>query len=131
VTATKSKKKINSRTKGKTGELDFVHFLKDRGIDARRGQQYEGSSDSPDVVTTGGCLRDTHIEIKRTEVTAIYKWLDQANTDADICKTPVVAHRKNGERWVIIMDARDFISMMQDLDRKTPDHAAILKAVTP
>lgn len=94
------------------GELDFVHFLKDRGIEARRGQQYEGSSDSPDVIA-GGCLSDFHVEVKRTERTNLYPWLEQACTDADICKTPVVAHRRNGERWVIILDARDFIRLVE------------------
>jgi Archaeal holliday junction resolvase (hjc) len=109
-----NKKKINSRTKGKVGELELVNFLKERGIEARRGQQYEGSSDSPDVVA-GGILQNFHIEVKRVEAGSPYNWMDQANTDADLCKTPVVAHRRNGKQWLAIMDFREFLNIVQEL----------------
>jgi Holliday junction resolvase len=112
------KKKINSRNKGKCGELEFVNFLKDRGIEARRGQQYEGSSDSPDVIA-GGCMAGVHVEVKRKESGNVYDWLDQACADADMCSMPVVAHRRNGKRWIVVMDARDFINIIKEnLDAK-------------
>lgn len=103
---------INSRAKGKTAELEVVNILKARGIPARRGQQYEGSSDSPDVVA-GECMADIHLEVKRVQAGNLYNWLEQANTDADLTKTPVVVHRRNGENWVAIMDFRDFITLME------------------
>ena len=117
ATATVSKKKINSRSKGKGGELEFVHFLKDRGIEARRGQQFAGGTDSPDVVV-GGCLLGVHVEVKRKEAGNPYDWLDQACTDADICKVPIVAHRRNDKRWIVILDARDFINIMEERHAK-------------
>ena len=107
-----NKKKINSRNKGKCGELEFVNFLKERGIEARRGQQYEGSSDSPDVIA-GGIMANVHFEIKRVQAGNLYKWFEQACRDADLCKMPVVAHRRNGKPWMVIIDARDFINMME------------------
>lgn len=107
------KKKINSRTKGKVGELEFSQFLKDRGIEARRGQQYEGGSDSPDVIA-GGCMAGIHIEVKRVQSGNPYNWFEQACTDADLCKTPVVAHRRNGKPWLVILDARDFINLLRE-----------------
>jgi Holliday junction resolvase len=113
----KPKKRINSRNKGKTGELELVNFLKERGIEARRGQQYEGSSDSPDVVA-GGCLKDIHLEVKRVQSGNLYNWMDQACTDADICKMPVVAHRRNNKRWLAILDLRDFMSIVEALHAK-------------
>lgn len=108
------KKKINSRNKGKCGELELVNFLKERGIEARRGQQYEGSSDSPDVIA-GDCLRSVHLEVKRVQAGNLYNWFKQACTDADMCKIPVVAHRRNNQPWLAIMDMRDFVTIMEEL----------------
>jgi Holliday junction resolvase len=109
------KKRINSRAKGKNGELELVNFLKERGFDCRRGQQYEGSSDSPDVVTNCPALAGFHIEVKRTEAGNLYNWLKQAATDADMFKMPVVAHRRSKERWVAILDFRDFLALVNEL----------------
>lgn len=112
-----NKKRINSRNKGKCGELELVNFLKERGIEARRGQQYEGSSDSPDVIA-GGCLRDIHLEVKRVQAGNMYNWLEQACTDMDICKMPVVAHRRNGKHWIAILDLRDLITVLEKANEK-------------
>jgi len=44
---------INSKKKGKTGELELAHRLKDYGFDARRTQQFCGKGgESADVVRT-------------------------------------------------------------------------------
>ena len=43
---------INSRTKGKTGELELSKVLRDKGFAAHRGQQFKGGAGSPDVVCT-------------------------------------------------------------------------------
>ncbi len=95
------------------GELEFVNFLKDRGIEARRGQQYAGGGDSPDVMASG-CFAEVHVEVKRKESGNVYDWLDQAANDADLCSTPVVAHRRNGKRWIAIIDMRDFINIVKE-----------------
>ena len=114
----KVKKKINSRTKGKCGELELVNFLKERGIPAARGQQFKGGGDSPDVVA-GGILQNFHIEVKRVQAGNPYNWMEQACTDADLCKIPVVAHRKNNKPWLAILDMRDFINIMISVYEKT------------
>lgn len=54
-------KRINSRQKGKRGEREAAAFLKSIGIEARRGQQYSGGKDSPDLITE---LHRVHIEVK-------------------------------------------------------------------
>jgi hypothetical protein len=41
---------MNSRNKGKRGELEAAHMLTHEGFPARRGQQFSGGTDSPDVV---------------------------------------------------------------------------------
>jgi len=54
-------KRINSRQKGKRGEREAAAFLRSLGFEARRGQQFAGGGDSPDVVTS---LSNVHIEVK-------------------------------------------------------------------
>lgn len=97
---------MNSRQKGKRGELDLVDFLRAWGFMARRGQQFSGGGDSPDVVAN---LAGVHIECKRVEAGNLYGWLKQAERDAPEGKIPMVFHRRNEEQWVVIMHAADFM----------------------
>ena len=103
-------KKINSNRKGKVGELEFVHWLLDRGHYAERGVQYKGSSDSPDVITD---LKNIHFEVKRTERLSLYEAFAQADRDAGEDKIPVVMHRRNRQPWLAIMDASHFLRMVE------------------
>ena len=70
---------MNSRTKGKRGELEAAAFLTVNGIPARRGCQFSGSPDSPDIVSD--YLRGVHFEVKRTQRTDLEAWLAQAEHD--------------------------------------------------
>jgi len=100
---------INSRSKGKRGELELAEFLRRRGHDTRRGQQFAGGGDSPDVMGLPGF----HVECKRVEAGSPYKWLDQAKRDAEGSgNVPIVMHRKSRRDWVVIMDAEDFLSLI-------------------
>jgi len=98
-----------SRDKGKRGELEFAHFLTDRGYQAHRGQQYHGGPDSPDVI----CEElPFHIEVKRSEKLRIYQALNQAISEAPPGKIPIVAHRQNGKDWICILPADDLLSLI-------------------
>lgn len=100
----------NSRTKGKAGELELAKFLREHGYeDARRGQQFKGGSDSPDVAGVVGL----HLECKRTETLRLYSALAQARRDAGASTIPVVAHRSNRSQWVAIMSLEDFLVIWQ------------------
>ena len=89
-----------SRNKGKRGEREAAAALREvLGIEARRGVQYQGGPDSPDVVTD--LDSQLHIEVKRTERLSLWEALDQAQEDAGD-RPAVVLHRKNGRRWVVI-----------------------------
>lgn len=100
---------MNSRAKGKGGELELAAVLRDRGFDgARRGQQYHGGGDSPDVVGIPG----VHVECKRVEAGNLYTWLDQAIRDAG-ANLPVVAHRRNRREWVAILRLEDFLNLVR------------------
>lgn len=100
---------MNSRAKGKRGELELAAFLREHKIEARRGVQFHGGSDSPDVVTA---LGDIHIECKRVEQGNPYDWLAQAIRDADGLKVPLVAHRRNGQGWIGIMRLDDLLHIL-------------------
>lgn len=100
-----AKKKINSRQKGKAGELELANYLLARGYPARRGQQFSGGTDSPDVVCPD---LPFHIEVKRTEVTKLYDWLAQAKRD-NPSKPSLVCHRKNGGQWLAILPLDEFL----------------------
>lgn len=100
----------NSRAKGKAGELELAAYLRDHGIEARRGQQFSGGTDSPDVVTS---LNRVHFECKRTERTDLYGWMAQAISDAGD-KLPVVVHRKSREDWLAIMPLHELLKLLEN-----------------
>ena len=98
---------MNSRNKGKRGELEAAHLLKEYGYDARRGQQYAGSNGDPDVVG----LPHVHLEIKRVEKLNIDDALQQSIRDSRENEVPVVMHRKNRTEWKVTMQFVDWIEM--------------------
>ena len=71
-------KYINSKRKGKVFELECANFLKQFGFDTRRGVQYAGGFDSPDVVGVPGW----HIECKRAKARiALHQAWEQIDRD--------------------------------------------------
>lgn len=97
---------MNSRRKGKDGELELAKVLRAHGYEARRGVQYHGGADSPDVVGIEGL----HIECKRVEALNVYAAMEQADRDCGE-NVPVVMHRKNGKPWLVTMHLGDFLKI--------------------
>ena len=97
----------NSRRKGKEGELALAHFLEKYGFGSRRGQQYNGSDGSADVVG----VRGLHIECKRVERLNIDDALAQATKDARDGEIPIVFHRKNRTKWKVTLSADLFMGI--------------------
>lgn len=100
---------MNSKDKGKRGELDLVKKLKELGFPTRRGQQYCGVNGDADVVG----LKGIHIECKRTEALKLYDALAQAKHDAKD-GLPVIMHRKNNCEWVVIQPLEDWIELYKE-----------------
>lgn len=98
-----------SREKGKRGEREASNLFKEYGHDTKRGVQYHGGPDSPDVVG----LPDVHIEVKRVESLQLYKALDQSKEDSDEQDFPIVMHRKNNQDWVIIQPVEDWMLLYE------------------
>jgi hypothetical protein len=105
---------LHSRNKGKRGELEWAKFcdkyLAAIGLLSRRGQQFSGSPDSPDVKTTG---LPVHWEVKRVESGNPYNWLEQAIADAGEDRTPIVAHRRNTKEWMCVLRADDLLKLLK------------------
>lgn len=95
---------MNSKQKGKRGELELAKLLRGYGYDARRGQQFKGGEDSPDVIGIDGY----HIECKRCEKITIYDWMEQAKNDAGN-NVPIVVFRKNNHEWLVTIRLEDFV----------------------
>jgi len=102
---------MNSRRKGKRGEREAAAFLTGNGFPARRGQQFAGSPDSPDVVCP--LLPGVHLEVKRCERTDLEGWLRQATADAG-GKLPVVLHRKTRGPWIAVLRAEDLLALLRN-----------------
>lgn len=103
---------INSKRKGKVGELEVVNILKDKGLTARRTQQFSGKADGTSDVLCEE-LSKFHIEVKRDEHLNIEKALQQSIRDSGIENTiPTVFHRKNKEEWKVTMRLDDWLSIV-------------------
>ena len=111
---------MNSREKGKRGERQWRDELRANGYDARRGQQFSGSPDSPDVICDA--LPGIHFEVKCVERLNIEDAMAQARRDAGqaepaptalrAAKIPIVAHKRNHCRWLVTMDAEAFFRFL-------------------
>lgn len=89
----------NGNAKGKCGERELSKKLTELfGEPCRRGKQYCGSEDSPDVVGLPGI----HIECKRTNVLRLWEAVDQATAECG-GNVPVVCHRPNRREWIAIV----------------------------
>jgi hypothetical protein len=104
-----------AREKGKRGEREAAAELGTLlGVDARRGVQYQGGPDSPDVVIDGVAI---HVEAKRTEKLTLWPAVDQARADAPTGKVPLVWHRPNRRGSVVIVETARLLELARELVR--------------
>ena len=102
---------MNSKQKGKRGELSLCRFLREQGYEARRTAQYCGNTgDAADVVGLPGL----HVECKYVERINLRDALEQAKRDARPGNIPVVFHRSNNRPWVVCLGAEDFIEIYRE-----------------
>lgn len=115
--------KINSRQKGKRGELEFRDVLRSEGwLAAMRGQQRSGLEEA-DVV---GGPAGVHFEVKRVQNLNLRVAYAQAQRDAAPDQHPVVVHRRNDDtRWLATIDARALLRMVALLEHHGVDFATV------
>lgn len=102
----------NSKQKGKRGELEVVALLKEYGFSARRGQQYKGTSDSPDIIHD---IPKVYLEVKFRENYSLPDALFKAWGEAAHGELPVVFHRKKRQPWMATMLASDFLKERKEM----------------
>lgn len=104
---------MNSREKGKRGEREAAEAMREHlGVEARRGVQYAGGPESPDVKHS---IPGVHVEVKRVEHLNLSAAMKQAVTEAPATSVPVVLHRKNKGAWMVTLllsDVKDFCNAM-------------------
>lgn len=106
--------KINSKRKGKEGEIELSHKLQEYGYDTRRTNQYCGNTGQASDVAG---LTGIHCEVKRAEKLNIYNAISQAIHDsAESGKgdLPTVFHRKNRCEWLVTMRLSDWIQLYNE-----------------
>lgn len=97
---------MNSRRKGAVGEREIAKYLREHGFtEARRGQQFHGGADSPDVCGLPGF----HIEVKRVERLDLQAAMEQSIRDAAENEIPIVVHRRDRDYWKVTMRLDDFM----------------------
>lgn len=88
---------LMQRNKGKSGERQAAHYLTSLGYPARRGRQFKGTADSPDVVVEG-----VHLEVKWRATASLDNGLDQWCEEARAecgSKPWAVLWRGNRQPW--------------------------------
>ena len=106
---------INSKKKGKAGELEWVQFCKEHGFDeSHRTAQYCGNTgDASDVIGLPGI----HQEVKRVESLNVQTAIEQAIRDSKAEgkeSIPIVAHRRNRKEWLVTMRAEDWFKLYRE-----------------
>ena len=111
---------MNSRQKGKRVERQWRDQLREAGfLKAFRGQQYCGAAGDADVVCPE--LPTIHFEVKGVQNLNVLAAMKQAIADsAKSGRTPTVAHKKNGEPWLVTMLAADWLRLVRDSDWVSP-----------
>lgn len=101
---------MNSRNKGKRGELAAVKEWKAAGYDAHRTQQFCGKGGDSDLVVKD--LPWLHVEVKNAERLNIDDALAQAERDRRLWTIPLVMHKKNFTGWKVTMSFEDWLKIL-------------------
>lgn len=99
---------MNSNRKGKVGEREWRDVLRANGYEARRGQQFAGGPDSPDVISS----LPIHFEVKRVEKLNLRSAVVQAGSDSH-GKTWAISHRWNNGPWLVTQTAEDWFKAIR------------------
>lgn len=105
---------MNSKQKGKRGELEFCKVMKSHGYECKRTVQYNGKAEDGQADVKG--LDGIHAEIKRVEKLNIYNAMAQAIHDAKDGELPTVFHRKNNCEWLVTMKLEDWVKLYREFE---------------
>ncbi len=98
------------RLKGKRGELEVVHILKDHGwLKASRTSDGRAQQARGDVVNGPAAV---HIEVKTVERLNVPKAFDQVIADADPLDIPVLVHRPSRHVWLATLPLSELLPLL-------------------
>ncbi len=101
---------LNSRQKGARFERMVAGLLRDIfGNKARRGQQFSGSPDSPDVVDG---IKGVHLECKAVEKLNLWSAFSQAVRDCGD-RLPAVVCKRNRSEVLITIRLSDLLTFAE------------------
>ena len=106
-------KPINSFHRGARAERQWAEQLTEAGFPARRTCQHFGA-ETPDVFSQS--LGVFHWEVKCVERPNPFKFMAQAVRDAGGKTIPIVAMRRNGEKFLTVMRSADFLRLLAICD---------------
>jgi Holliday junction resolvase len=92
----------------------FASLLREHGYEAKRGVQYQGSPDSPDVIGLPGI----HIEVKFTDKLRLYSAMAQSERDAGKDEMPIVAHKRSRDEWLVTMQFDEWIKLYKAYEKE-------------
>jgi hypothetical protein len=113
---------VNSRRKGKVGELEAAHILKELfGWAARRRQQFSGNAGDDDLMVdqTPGLFW----EVKRVQRLNVPKTVQVAARQAGR-KCPVVMHRVDRGEWLLTIRLSDLPRLVHAYENAINDPLA-------
>lgn len=102
---------LNSRKKGKVGELEAVALLREFGFDAQRTSPLQAAGGTTDADVKG--IDGVHLEVKRCERVEIDKWCAQAELATSPGDVPAVAWRRSRQRWRVALPLTDFLRLVR------------------
>lgn len=114
---TKSQIGKASRNKGKRGERMAADIFRKRGFKAKRGVQYRGGLNSPDINVEETDAFINH-EVKNMVRVDVYKALEQSHVDAGPDRVGVVVYKCSRKPWLVAMSLFDYINILQELTNK-------------
>ena len=105
---------MNSKSKGKRGELYVVNKFKDYGFKCNRTAQFKGNTGRADDIEE---IDYIHCEVKFVENLNISKAIGQAVRDSKESKReafPTVFHKKSREDLLVTMRFEDWIQLYSE-----------------
>lgn len=102
---------INSKRKGKKGELYVVNRFKEEGYDCNRTAQFKGNTGRADDIEG---IDYIHAEVKFVEKLNLMEAMNQAARDSlasDRKAMPTVFHKKNYHELMVTMRFTDWIKL--------------------
>jgi hypothetical protein len=105
---------INSRRKGKVGELEAASEWNRLlpGAHARRSQQHSGTESASDLISPG--TPHLWLEVKRVQKLNLQEVMDKSLEQCGEL-APVVLHRKNDEQWLVTLRLEDIKRFAQQV----------------